>query len=164
MLLAPNPWAGWVWLLPFLTVLVPSEHACRKQDRRHKPLLGIGRQLALQARRWLSECDFVLVGESGFSALRFLNAMRHSRITAITRLRLDATLYDPAPSRLPGTIGRPRTKGARLPTPNQTLAAKDTLWHAVVVSGWYGSGERTIEIASGIAVWRHAGLPVVPIR
>jgi hypothetical protein len=33
-----------------------------------------------------------------------------------------------------------------------------------VVPGWYGAGERAIEIASGTAVWRHAGLPVVPIR
>lgn len=30
--------------------------------------------------------------------------------------------------------------------------------------GWYGAGERTIEITSNTAVWRHAGLPVVPIR
>ena len=32
------------------------------------------------------------------------------------------------------------------------------------VIGWYGAGERTIEIASATAVWRHSGLPVVPIR
>lgn len=49
----------------------------------------------------------------------------------------------------------------RLPRP---LAAKDTRWHAVVVPGWYGAGERTLEIASGTAVWRHGGLPIVPIR
>ena len=30
--------------------------------------------------------------------------------------------------------------------------------------GWYGAGERVIEIASGTAVWRHGGMPVVPIR
>ena len=30
--------------------------------------------------------------------------------------------------------------------------------------GWYGAGERTIEITSATAVWRHGGLPVVPIR
>ena len=28
----------------------------------------------------------------------------------------------------------------------------------------YGEGERVVEIHSGTAVWRHAGLPVVPIR
>ena len=29
---------------------------------------------------------------------------------------------------------------------------------------WYGEGERVVEICSDTAVWRHAGLPVVPIR
>lgn len=164
MLLAPIPWAGRVWALPFLTALVPSERACREQGRRHKPLLAVGRQLALQARRWLPGRDLVLVGDNGFSALLFLNALRRGGVTAITRLRLDAALYDPAPTRLPTTIGRPRMKGARLSTLAMTLAAKDTLWREVVVPGWYGAGERTIEIASGTAVWRHAGMPVVPIR
>ena len=79
-------------------------------------------------------------------------------------MRFDAALYEPAPPRLPGTIGRPRTKGARLPTLAATLAAKDTPWHAVVVPGWYGAGARTIEMASSTAVWRHGGLPVVPVR
>ena len=33
-----------------------------------------------------------------------------------------------------------------------------------MVPGWYGEGDRVVEIHSGTAVWRHAGLPVVPIR
>jgi hypothetical protein len=164
MLLAPVPWAGRIWALPFLTALVPSERACRERGRRHKPLLDVGRQLALQAHRWLPGRDLVLVGDSGFSALLFLDAMRRGGITAITRLRLDAALYEPAPPRPPGTIGRPRTKGARLPNLSDVLADASTGWQAIVVPGWYGAGERTIEIASATAVWRHGGLPVVPIR
>ena len=164
MLLAPIPWAGRVWALPFLTALVPSERACRARGRPHKPLLAVGRQLVLQARRWLPRRDLVLVGDSGFSALLFLDAMRRGGITAITRLRLDAALYEPAPPRPPGTIGRPRTKGARLPTPAHVLADPSTSWQTVVVPGWYGTGARTIEIASATAVWCHGGLPVVPIR
>ena len=164
MLLAPVPWAGRVWALPFLTALVPSERACRERGRRHKSWPDVGRQLALQACRWLPGRDLVLVGDSGFSALLFLDAMRRGGVTAITRLRLDAALYDPAPPRPPGTIGRPRTKGARLPTLAQTLVAEGTLWHKVVVPGWYGAGERVIEISSDTAVWRHGGMPVVPIR
>ena len=164
MLLGPIPWASRVWALPLLTALVPSERVCREQGRGHKPLLDLARQLALQARRWVPERDLVLVGDGAFSALRFLDAMRRSHVTAITGLRLDAALFDPAPPRPPGTIGRPRTKGARRPTLAQTLAAEDTLWREVVVPGWYGAAERTIEIASDTAVWRHGGMPVVPIR
>ena len=114
---------------------MPSERACRERGRRHKPLLDVGRQLALQARRWLPGRDLVLVGDGGFSALLFLDAMRRARITAITRLRLDAALYEPAPPQPPGTIGRPCTKGARLPTLAAVLAARDTRWHALVVPG-----------------------------
>jgi hypothetical protein len=164
MLLAPVPWAGRVWALPFLTALVPSERFCRERGRRHKTLLDAGRQLTLQARRWLRGRDLVLVGDSGFSALLFLDAMRRGGITAITRLRLDAALYEPAPPRMPGTIGRPRTKGARLPTLSEALLDASTRWRAIIVPGWYGADERTIEIASATAVWRHGGLPVVPIR
>src|SRR5688572_18487778 len=36
-------------------------------------------------------------------------------ITFVTRLRLDAALYEPAPPRRPHQIGRPRLKGERLP-------------------------------------------------
>ncbi len=164
MLLAPIPWAGRVWALPFLTALVPSERACREQGRRPKPLLVVGRQLVLQARRWLPGRDLVLVGDSGFSALLFLDAMHRCGITAITRLRLDAALYEPAPPRPPGTIRRPRTKGTRLPTPTHVLADPSTCWWTIVVPGWYGAGERVVEVASATAVWRHGGLPVVPIR
>ena len=121
MLLAPIPWAGRVWALPPLAALVPSERCCRGQGRRHKTLIDVGRQMALQARRWLPDRDLVLVADSGFSALLFLDAMRRGGVTAITRLRLDAALYEPAPPRPPGTIGRPRKKGARLPTLRDVL-------------------------------------------
>src|SRR3954452_38962 len=36
MLLAPVPWAGRTWALPFLTALAPSERYCRERDRLHK--------------------------------------------------------------------------------------------------------------------------------
>src|SRR3954463_6412337 len=50
MLLAPVPWAGRVWALPFLTALAPSERCCWECGRRHKTLTDWARQVALQAR------------------------------------------------------------------------------------------------------------------
>ena len=164
MLLVPIPWAGRVWALPFLTALAPSERYCRERGRRHKTLTDRARQLVLQARRWIPERPLILVADSGFAALELLAALLRQQITCVTRLRLDAALYEPAPPRRPGAIGRPRTKGARLPTLAAVLADKTTRWRRVAVPGWYGEGERVVEICSDTAVWRHGGMPVVPIR
>ena len=164
MLLAPIPWAGRVWALPFLTALAPSERYCRERGRRHKKLTDWARQMALQARRWLPGREIVLLGDSSFAALDFLATLARHGLTVITRLRLDAALYEPAPPRRLGTIGRPRTKGARLPTLAEVLADQGTRWTRVTVPGWYGEGGRDVEICSATAVWRHAGLPVLPIR
>jgi hypothetical protein len=164
MLLAPVPWAGRVWALPFLTALAPSERYCRVRGLRHKKLTDWARQLVLQARRWLPHRDIVVVGDSGFAALELLAALAHQEVTGITRLRLDAALYDPAPPRLPGTNGRPRTKGARLPNLSEVLKDRDTRWQPLLVQGWHGEGERLVEICSATAVWRHGGMPVVPVR
>ena len=164
MLLAPVPWAGRVWALPFLTVLAPSERYCRERDKRHKKLTDWARQMALQARRWLPGRELVLLGDSSFAALDLLAALVRHELICITRLRLDAALYEPAPPRRPGTVGRPRTKGTRLPNLADILADAGTRWVQVAVSGWYGEEERVVEVCSSAAVWRHAGQPVVPIR
>jgi hypothetical protein len=164
MLLAPVPWAGRVWALPFLTALAPSERYGQERGRRHKRLTDWGRQLVLQVRRWLPGRSLVLVTDSGFAALEFLAAVARRNVTCITRLRLDAALYAPAPPRAPGTVGRPRTKGARLPTLTKVLADRATTWSRISVPGWYGEGDRIVEISSGTAVWRHGGMPIVPIR
>ncbi len=164
MLLTPIPWAKRVWALPFLTALAPSERYCQARGRRHKKLTHWARQLVLQARRWMPGRQLVVVGDSGFAALELLAALSRRGVACITRLRLDAALYDPAPPRLPGTNGRPRTKGKRLANLSELLADPATVWQRVTVPGWYGGGERAIEISTATAVWRHGGMPVVPIR
>lgn len=164
MLLAPIPWAGRIWALPFLTALAPSERFCQSRGRRHKKLTDWGRQLVLQARRWLPGRQLIVVADSGFAALEFLAATSRGGVACITRLRLDAALYEPAPPRLPGTKGRPRTKGKHLATMSAVLADPATPWQRVTVPGWYGEGERTVEASTSTAVWSHSGMPVVPIR
>ena len=113
MLLAPVPWAARAWALPFLTCLAPSERYMQKHRRRHKPVLDWARQMILQTQRWLPQRELVIVGDSAFSALEWLHALVRKNITVVTRLRLDAALYEPAPFRPPGTNGRPRKKVSR---------------------------------------------------
>ena len=81
----------------------------------------------------------------------------------ITRLRLDAALYEPAPARVATQKGRPRRKGQRLPTLAERLSAPDTVWKRARVH-WYGGTWRWLEVASDTAVWYHSGLPPVALR
>jgi DDE superfamily endonuclease len=166
MLLVEIPWAGRVWALPFFTVLAPSERYHQKRHQRHKTLVDWGKQMLLQLRRWVPERPIVLVVDSGYAALDFLGCLTNRRqpITCITRLRLDAQLYAPAPARRRGQIGRPRRKGRRLPSLQQRVTDRKTKWSKVAVPHWYSAGPRTIQIATGTAVWYRVGLPVVPIR
>jgi hypothetical protein len=164
MLLAPIPWAGRVWALPVLTVLAPSERYAAERGRRPKTVTDWARQMVRQGRRWLPERALVLVAASSFAALELLAAVLGQGVICVPRLRRDAALSEPAPPRRRGTLGRPPTKGRRRPTLADVLTAATTRWPRVRVPGWYGEGDRLIAFCSATAVWRHAGLPVVPLR
>jgi hypothetical protein len=47
---------------------------------------------------------------------------RPANVQVVSRLRLDAALYAPAPPRHPGQTGRPRRRGERLPSLSQLIA------------------------------------------
>jgi hypothetical protein len=166
MLLVPIPWTARVWALPFLSALAPSERYAAQRGKRHKKITEWAWQLLLQVRRWYPEREIVAVAESTYASLKLLFRCRGlSRpVTFISRLRLDAALYEPAPPRKPGQIGRPRLKGERLP--NLSVVAEDpsTSWKPAKIPNWYGSGKRMVEIATSTAVWYSTGLFAVPLR
>jgi DDE superfamily endonuclease len=166
MLLAPVPWASRVWALPFLCALAYSERYATEHSKHHKKLTEWAWQLLLLVRRWYPQREIVAVADRAYASLKLLDRCRKVRnpITFITRLRLDAALYKPAPPRRPGQLGRPRLKGERLP--NLSMVAEDPtiVWSPITVASWYGSEERTVEIVSDTAVWHSTGLPAVPLR
>lgn len=165
-LLAEIPWACRVWALPFLSALAPSERYAREHGKRHKSITEWAWQLLLLIRRWYPRRQIVAVADGAYASLKLLDRCRSlsEPITFITRLRLDAALYEPAPPRRPHQMGRPRLKGVRLP--NLSTVAKDpsTEWTPLKLSAWYGGEERTVEIISDTAVWYSTGLPAVPLR
>ena len=160
MLLAPIPWAGCVWALPFLTILAPSERYAQKRGRRHKKLTDWGRQALLQTARWLPDRRIVAVADSSFSVIELLRSVS-PYLDVVTRLRLDAGLYEPPPLPRPGARGRPRVKGARLPTLTERVADPATAWQRVVIQGWYGRTQHRLDVATGTALWHHPGRRVL---
>lgn len=163
MALVRIPWAQRVWALPCLTASAPSERYYEQRGREPKTLLARAWQIVLQVRRWLPDRSLVMVGDSAYASLDFLHqcqTLSHP-VTLITRLRLDAGLYEPPPP-YPGK-GRPRIKGQRLLTLQAAAADPQTDWQTVTVR-WYGGALRTVQLVSGTALWYHPGKPVLPLR
>jgi hypothetical protein len=164
MALVPVPWAQRRWGLPFLTILAPSERYDTAHGRRHKKLTDWARQAVLQVRRWLPKRKIVVVADSSFASLDLIAALRR-HVTFVTRLRLDANLYEPPPPRQRGQKGRPVHKGRRLPKLCDVLADKKTRWTKLLMPYWYGADTRyVLKIVTGTAIWHHSGLPPAPIR
>ena len=164
MWLTEIPWAERIWALPFLTVLAPSERYHEQVGRQHKKITDWARQMIFQLRRWLPHRALVVVADYSYAALEFLHACQTmvNPVAIITRLRLDAALYEPAPP-LSGKVGRPRKKGKRLPTLQAILDSRQTKWQFVRVH-WYDGQMQLMEITSQTAVWYHSGITPVPIR
>lgn len=163
MLLTPIAWAERIWALPVMTVLAPSERYYETRGRKPKTLTKRAMQMIKQLRRWLPDRQLVIVGDSSYAALDLLATCQalSEPVTFVTRLRMDAALYEPAPPY--AGMGRPRKKGARLPTPEVYLNDPDTQWTTVEVE-WYDGQIRAMELASDTAIWFHYGKTPVPIR
>jgi hypothetical protein len=149
-----------------LTVLAPSERDHQERGQRHKKLTDWAQQMLVVVRRLVRERALVVVTDSRFAVITLLWHMRQWRnpVSWITRLRLDAALYEPAPPRKPCQNGRPRVQGKRLPKLAQVLANPATPWATATVRGWYGARERVVQLVSATAVWYHSGMPPLPIR
>ena len=159
------PWANRTWALPVLTALAPSERYYERLGREPIKLSDRARQIIFQLRRWLPDRTLIIVADASYAVLELLDACRtlSNPVTFITRLRLDAALYEPAEPRTPGQIGRTRLKGKRLPTLQTLLDDSKTVWSKVTVN-WYDGTQRSLEITYNTAVWYHSGKPPVPIR
>src|ERR671914_1981341 len=136
MLLVEVPWASRVWALPFLSVLAPSERYAARRGRRHKKITEWAWQLLLVLRRWYPERAIVAVADGAYASLKLLDQCRKlsDPITFVSRLRLDAALYEPAPPRRPHQIGRPRLKGERLPNLSEVAEDPSTPWKLLTVA------------------------------
>jgi hypothetical protein len=111
MLLVEVSWAGCIWGLPFLTVLCPSERYHQERGRRHQKLTQRAGQLIRLLSRWLPGRQLIFVGDSSFATLELLHLVQQTpNASLLSRLRMDAELWDPVPERKPRQNGRPKSK------------------------------------------------------
>jgi len=110
------PWGGEPLGLPILM---------RLHRKGSDSLIDLAQAMLQQVRAWLPERAFRLHADGFYATLA---GCERGPIHLISRLRRDAVLYEPlSPKRKRKGRGRPRTKGHRLPTPEQ-MARKVRHW------------------------------------
>ena len=84
-------------------------------------------------------------------------------MTYISRLRLDAALYEFPTPNAPGTRGKQALNGTRAPSLAQRLADPTSRWQRVQLP-WYGGRTKTMELLTGTNLWYTASYAPLPLR
>ena len=95
-----------------------------------KTLIELASEMIREFCSWFPQREFNLCADGAYATLA---GAALPRVHVTSRMRRDAALYAPAPKRRKGQRGRPRTKGRRLPTPEQMAKTKKG-WRRVVAS------------------------------
>ena len=165
MLLVAVPWSPRVWALPFLTVLAPSAKTNLANEKRHKTSIDWIMQLIAVVRRWQPDRALVLVVDGGLAAVKL--GLRCAQlalpVTYVSRLRLDAALYDAPLPQAAGKRGPKPKKGIRQLSLSARVTDPTTVWEPVTIA-WYGGTQRAVDLATGTALWYTPGYDPLPLR
>jgi len=144
--------------LPILFRLYLNTSAAAKARRvyRSRP------QLAVQMLHALCEAHknrrFHAIADSAYGGQSVLNQLPANG-DLISRLLLDARLYEPPPERRAGQQGRPRKRGRRLPSPRQMLNPRKRRGRRIAMH-LYGRRERSRVIDTEARVYAAPGRPL----
>jgi hypothetical protein len=168
MLLVSVPWSRRRWALPFLAIPTFTPATSAQLGKRHRTAPERTEGLVRLIRRWQPHRTIQVVGDSSFAVLRLAHVCGAARVRLISRLVLNAQLYDPPPVRPASTPGVKPKKGPRQPKLCDRLdlttdAADHTTWQRQTVA-WYGQQQRSLDVATGTALWHTDGCDPLPIR
>jgi hypothetical protein len=162
MLIVLLPWCKRPWALPFMTILAPSKKSNEARGRTHKTSIDWTIIAVRAISRWLKR-SWVLIGDGGFACIRLGHACNNQNVTLISRLRLDASLYELPTSPIKGQLGRRREKGDRVASLKE-LATDDSQARRSVEIDWYSGEKKKVRLLSGVHVWYSSGEKPLLIR
>ena len=159
-LIVPLPWCKRPWALPFMVILSPSKKSDEAAGKKHKTSIDWTIQMVRCVSRWLNRAPWILVGDGAYACMALATVCVKSGATLISRLRLDAQLYEFPDVKPAGKRGRNQIKGNRIQL-RALLADPSQTWETLMVK-WYGGEQKTIECITFECLWYHAGeLPLM---
>lgn len=138
------------WCLPVLFRLYRGRKRCAADKRQYRKTPELAAELIRLLAEVLPHRRIVVVADAAYTNSSVIKR-RPSNVTMIGRSRLDAAIYEPPPVRRAGQMGRPRVRGAKLPSPAARIAAGKLPWHKLRVTV-YG---KTVTVSIGVidALW-----------
>lgn len=108
-------------------------------------------------RKW------IMVGDGGFASVKLGLACQRRDVTLISRLRLDAVLYDFVPTDTEKKRGRKPQKGPKSKSLIELIADLNLAWREHEIN-WYGGTQKKIKLFTGTNLWYKAGFKPLAIR
>lgn len=164
-ILVPVPWSKRSWALPFMVMLTLAPRTSEKLHKPHRTLVDWAVFMIERIRRWQPDNEIILVGDGGYAAMVLLQRCQRLKkpVCFISRLRLDAALYNFPSPKPKGKRGPQPKKGERQPNLAQRLTDPATSWEKATIP-WYGGYQKEVEFSSGVSLWHHRGEDPAPIR
>ena len=147
---------GRVFSLPILFRLYLNHDAAARARRAYRshPELAVALLHVLCAAH--PERHFHLFADASYSGAPVLRHLPGNCVLT-SRLPMNARLYEAPPTRTPGLRGRPRKRGAKLPTPAQMLQQRGRM----VTCAIYGRKQKA-RVVEAVARWHN--VPDRPLR
>jgi hypothetical protein len=156
------PFASRPWALPVLVALYRSAQDNAARRRPHRTPAQLQQLLLRVVLRWFPDRHFVFAGDANYGSHEMATFARRTRgrLALVSKFPANANLYEPA-GPYAGKGRRPQ-KGAKLPSPQEVVAAGAARTRLNVA--WYGGGRRDVAVVSGVGQWYKAGLGLVGVR
>lgn len=161
-LIVPLPFCKRPWALSFMTVLAPSEKSNIAAGKKHKTSIDWTIVMMKVVCRWLNKRRWFLLGDGAYACLHLALECVKRNVTLISRLRLDAQVFEFPEANTEKKPGRKRIKGKRIRL-DKLVADETQHWKSHVIN-WYGDTRKTLNVLSKTCLWYQGGKPPVTVR
>jgi hypothetical protein len=150
------PWCKDCFIaLPIYARLNPKTDAGKsrpkgKGSKKKKSTVTIMEEMIRIVAAWMPEAQFVFSGDGAYACLA---GSMPENVYLISRIRCDASLYTAPPKRRKKKRGRPKTKGKRLPSPQEMARRVGRRWETRRIDMYGEIVER--QLYTFKAIWYH---------
>lgn len=113
--------------IPLLAELYRPKKDCERLGVAYRTHTQMMQEMVTTVASWAPGRSFVFAGDSAYGCEEVVKRLP-ANVECVSRVRMDAALYEPASPPAKGTRGRPRKKGQRLPTPKMIAEDPKSPW------------------------------------